>query len=150
MPGYAPSAVAATINWGDGSSAAATANAAQPLLSDGLAGYRQYLTAARHSLIRGHRLRGRPLQRARAATGHALAYSTWQSLTQDQDLDDRQAAELMSLLVTAAARPDTLADQPLDSDSTNTAAEAGDVADGADHGGGPDEAGAEDSGQGGA
>lgn len=91
-----------------------------PVLSEGLAGYRQYLTAARQTLMRGRRLRGRTLQRARAATGHALAFSTWQSLTQDQGLDDRQAAELMSVLVTAASRPDTLACQPMDSDSNNT------------------------------
>lgn len=83
--------------------------ASMPVLGEGLAGYRQYLTTTRHTLIRGRRLRGRALERARAATGHALAFSTWQSLTQDQGLDDRQAAELMSLLVTAAAQPDTRA-----------------------------------------
>ena len=34
----------------------------------------------------------------RAAIGHALAFSTWHSLTREQGLDDAQAAELMCRL----------------------------------------------------
>jgi hypothetical protein len=38
----------------------------------------------------------------RAAIGHALTFTTWQSLAREQELDDRQAAELMCRLVEAA------------------------------------------------
>ena len=38
----------------------------------------------------------------RAAVGHALAFGTWQSLTRDQELTDREAIELMLRLVPAA------------------------------------------------
>jgi hypothetical protein len=38
----------------------------------------------------------------RAAIGHALAFTTWRSLARDQQLDDRQAVELMCRLVAAA------------------------------------------------
>ena len=37
-----------------------------------------------------------------AAVGHALAFSTWQSLTRDQGLTDQEAIELMLRLVPAA------------------------------------------------
>ena len=39
--------------------------------------------------------RGGARRRVRAATGHALAFSTWQSLAREQGLDDAQAAELV-------------------------------------------------------
>jgi AcrR family transcriptional regulator len=73
-----------------------------PIISEMLSGYRDYLTAVQHTLMRGRRLRGRARHRVRAAIGHALAFSSWQSLTHEQGLDDAQASELMSLLVTAA------------------------------------------------
>ena len=38
-----------------------------------------------------------------AAIGHALAFTSWQSLAREQGLDDRQAAELMCRFVAAAA-----------------------------------------------
>ena len=40
----------------------------------------------------------------RAAIGHALAFTTWRSLTREQGLDDSQAAELMCGLVAGVAR----------------------------------------------
>ena len=44
-----------------------------------------------------------PRRRAvRAAIGHALAFTTWRSLARQQELDDRQAVELMCRLVAAA------------------------------------------------
>jgi AcrR family transcriptional regulator len=43
-------------------------------------------------------------QRTKAAVGHAVAFTTWRSLASEQELDDRQAADLMCRLV-AAARP---------------------------------------------
>jgi hypothetical protein len=52
--------------------------------------------------MRGRGLRGNAAKRTRAAIGHALAFRTWQDLTAGQGLDDRQATELMSVLVAAA------------------------------------------------
>jgi AcrR family transcriptional regulator len=39
---------------------------------------------------------------ARAAIGHALAFSTWDSLTREQGLSDRKAADLAAAFVAAA------------------------------------------------
>jgi AcrR family transcriptional regulator len=73
--------------------------ASVPLISKNLAGYRAYLAEAADVLMRGRGLRGRIATRVRAAVGHALAFSTWQSLAREQGLDDRQAADLMCRLV---------------------------------------------------
>ena len=59
-----------------------------------------YLEEIRTTLLAGRRSRGR---RVGAAIGHALAFTTWQSLAGEQGLDDRQAAELMCRLVESAA-----------------------------------------------
>jgi AcrR family transcriptional regulator len=66
-------------------------------------GFRDYLTAAREALMAGRGLRGRQAREVRAAVGHALAFTTWRSLTREQGLDDNQAAELMRRLVEASA-----------------------------------------------
>jgi hypothetical protein len=69
-------------------------------------GFRDYISAAHATLMAGRRARGRARQRLHAAVGHALAFSTWRSLTREQHLDDAQAADLMQRLVdTASARP---------------------------------------------
>ena len=52
------------------------------------AGFRDYLTAARDTLMAGRRARGRARQRTQAAIGHALAFTTWRSLASEQELDD--------------------------------------------------------------
>ncbi len=41
--------------------------------------------------------------RVLAATGHALAFTTWRSLVRDQGLDDARATDLMCRLVAAAS-----------------------------------------------
>ena len=51
----------------------------------------------------GRGLRGRAARRTRAAIGHALAFTTWHSLTHEQGLSDDDAVGLMCLLVQAAA-----------------------------------------------
>jgi hypothetical protein len=56
----------------------------------------------------GRRVRGRARERLVAAIGHALAFTTWQSLAREQELDDARAADLMCRLVAASqlsARP---------------------------------------------
>ena len=66
--------------------------------------FREYLAAARETLVRGRPVRGRRRDTTRAAIGHALAYPTWRSLTREQGLDDAQAAALMCELVAGAAQ----------------------------------------------
>jgi AcrR family transcriptional regulator len=63
--------------------------------------FREYLSAAREVLVRGRPERGRRRQETRAAIGHALAYTTWRSLTREQGLDDAHAAAMMCGLVAA-------------------------------------------------
>jgi hypothetical protein len=50
----------------------------------------------------GRSLRGTARRRTRAALGHAVAFSTWQSLVREQGLDDSEAAMLIGALVAAA------------------------------------------------
>lgn len=66
-------------------------------------GFRDYIDAARETLMAGRRTRGEARRRTLATTGHALAFTTWRSLVREQGLDDSQAAELMCRLVAAAA-----------------------------------------------
>jgi AcrR family transcriptional regulator len=70
------------------------------LVQEHFALYRGYIEAARETLLRGRVSRGRARARLRAAIGHALAFATWRSLALDEGLDDGQAAELVTRLVT--------------------------------------------------
>jgi AcrR family transcriptional regulator len=74
-----------------------------PLVAERFAGYHGYVAAARDLLIRGRSVRGRRRDEARAAAGHAVAYTTWRSLTREQGLDDSRAVDLMCGLVASAA-----------------------------------------------
>lgn len=74
-----------------------------PVVAEKFAPYHQFLAIAAEILMRGRRLRGNAAKRTRAAIGHALAFRTWQDLTEAQGLDDEQAADVMSRLVAAAA-----------------------------------------------
>ncbi|HEX7280319.1 MAG TPA: helix-turn-helix domain-containing protein [Solirubrobacterales bacterium] len=74
-----------------------------PVVQELMGGFRAFLAEAEKILTRGRGLRGSAAKRTRAAIGHALAFRTWQDLTGPQGLDDRQAVELMSGLVDAAA-----------------------------------------------
>jgi AcrR family transcriptional regulator len=62
-----------------------------------------YMDAARDILMAGRGLRGRARDRARAAIGHALDFSTWRSLTREQGLEDSEAVNLMIGLVGVAS-----------------------------------------------
>ena len=73
-----------------------------PVVKQLLGGYRAYLSAARDVLARGRAARGRHRLVVVAAIGHALAFSTWSSLTREQGLDDAQAVHLMQRLVAVA------------------------------------------------
>jgi AcrR family transcriptional regulator len=64
--------------------------------------FRQFMAAAVEILLAGRGVRGRARKRTLAAIGHALDFTTWQSLTRDQGLDDPDAIGLMLGLVEAA------------------------------------------------
>jgi AcrR family transcriptional regulator len=72
--------------------------ALMPVVRSTFEGFRAYLAGAREILMAGRRGR----KRQRAAVGHALAFATWRSLAREQELDDRQAADLMCRLVAAS------------------------------------------------
>jgi AcrR family transcriptional regulator len=74
-----------------------------PVVARHFGGFRDYLAGARDVLLRGRGLRGRARSREAAAMGHALDFRTWRSLARDNELDDREAAELMCRLVAGAA-----------------------------------------------
>jgi AcrR family transcriptional regulator len=76
---------------------------AMPVVKQMFGGFRGYIDAARETLIAGRRARGAARERLLAATGHALAFTTWRSLVREQGLDDQQATDLMCRLVAVAA-----------------------------------------------
>jgi AcrR family transcriptional regulator len=77
--------------------------ATMPTVRQMLGGYRDYVAAAHDTLMVGRSSRGGA--RVRAAVGHALAFTSWQSLTREQGLKDSQATELMCRLIVAAGSP---------------------------------------------
>ncbi|HEX3042798.1 MAG TPA: helix-turn-helix domain-containing protein [Solirubrobacterales bacterium] len=73
-----------------------------PVVAEKFAPYHQFMAIAADLLAQGRGLRGNAAKRTRAAIGHALAFGTWQDLTDAQGLDDAQAADVMSRLIAAA------------------------------------------------
>jgi AcrR family transcriptional regulator len=61
-----------------------------------------YLDAAADVLVSGRPERGAGRRRAREAAGHAVAFSTWQSLVRDQGMPEEAAVALMAELVGSA------------------------------------------------
>jgi AcrR family transcriptional regulator len=73
-----------------------------PLVRERFAAFRGYFVGARDTLMAGRGLRGVARRRTRAALGHAIAFSTWKSLVQEQGLTDAEAVALLGALVAAA------------------------------------------------
>lgn len=73
-----------------------------PVVARLLRTFYAYLDAVAEVLAAKRGLRGRAARSTRAAIGHAVTFSTWQSLTRDQGLSDDDAAALMCRLVEAA------------------------------------------------
>jgi AcrR family transcriptional regulator len=73
-----------------------------PIVQRLLGDFYGYLDALQTILLAGRGLRGRRARAVAAAIGHALAFPTWHSLTQDQGLQNGEAAALMGALVEAA------------------------------------------------
>jgi AcrR family transcriptional regulator len=70
-----------------------------PAVAKRLRDFHGYLRSIQDDLAAGRGLRGRRAQHTRAAIGHALAFSTWRSLTRDEGLSNEEAAELMARFV---------------------------------------------------
>jgi AcrR family transcriptional regulator len=75
-----------------------------PVVRRRLRDFYGFLGFVQDDLAAGRRLRGRRAQVVRAAIGHALAFTTWRSLTREQGLGGDDAVELMSRLVEDAAQ----------------------------------------------
>ena len=75
-----------------------------PAVRRRLRDFHGYVHAAADVLMKGRKLRGRAARRTRAAIGHAVAFGTWSSLTQEQELTHDEAVALMSTLVESASR----------------------------------------------
>jgi AcrR family transcriptional regulator len=58
-----------------------------------------YMEAARRTLMVGRRERGHDRRRARAALGHALAFTTWRSLVREQGCAANEAVDIICQLV---------------------------------------------------
>ena len=63
------------------------------------AAFLDYMEAARLTLMAGRRERGRGAQRARAAVGHGLAFTTWRSLVREQGRTANEAVDMICQLV---------------------------------------------------
>jgi AcrR family transcriptional regulator len=74
-----------------------------PIIHRRLGDFYGYLRAIQDILMAGRGLRGSAARRTRAALGHALAFSTWRSLTREQGLADADAVALMCVLVDGSA-----------------------------------------------
>jgi AcrR family transcriptional regulator len=74
-----------------------------PVVDELMGAFRGFMEEAVTILMQGRGLRGNAAKRTRAAIGHALAFRTWQDLTEAQGLSDDQAADLMERLVAGAA-----------------------------------------------
>jgi AcrR family transcriptional regulator len=75
-----------------------------PSVARRLRDFHGYLEAARDLLMSGRNLRGVAARRTRAAVGHALAFPSWRSLTQEQGLGLDDAVAVMCALVESASR----------------------------------------------
>jgi AcrR family transcriptional regulator len=71
--------------------------------------FHAFMEVARDTLVVGRGVRGRARESVQAAIGHALAFSTWRSLAREQGLEDAEAVDLMTRLVTAAGARDRVA-----------------------------------------
>ena len=74
-----------------------------PIVQRLLGDFYGYLDAVRDILLAGRGVRGRRARAISAALGHAVAFPTWHSLTQEQGLSNHEATALMCALVDAVA-----------------------------------------------
>ena len=75
-----------------------------PIVGRRLRFFYDYLDSVADLLMQGRGLRGRAARRTRAALGHAVSFTTWRSLVEQQELDQDDAVALMCRLVEDAGR----------------------------------------------
>jgi AcrR family transcriptional regulator len=73
-----------------------------PVVQRLLRNFHDYIRTIEDILMAGRGVRGHAARRTRAAIGHAIAFSTWRSLTQEQRLAGDDAVALMCSLVESA------------------------------------------------
>ena len=73
-----------------------------PAMSAAREAFGAYLKAAARVLMAGRRERGAARRRTSAAVGHALLFTTWQSLTRMQELSNAEAVAVMAAMVEGA------------------------------------------------
>jgi AcrR family transcriptional regulator len=76
-----------------------------PIVKQMLGSYRAYMTQVADALTAGRAVRGNSGRRAKAVIGHAVAFTTWRSLTRDNHLGDAEAVTLMCQFVAVATDP---------------------------------------------
>ncbi len=74
-----------------------------PIVDEMLGGYRLYIAAAHETLLEGRNGVDQSCNMLSAAIAHALAFSTWRSLVQEQGLSGEEAAHMMCHLVAVSA-----------------------------------------------
>lgn len=72
------------------------------MVAKAFAPYHQLMEMIVEILMRGRGLRGKARTRTRAAIGHAIAFPSYKQLTEEGELSDPEAADLMRRLVAAA------------------------------------------------
>ena len=75
-------------------------DAVPPAAREAFFGYFRHVA---RSLMTGRRERGRKRVRTAAAVGHAISFVTWHSLVREGSLTSEEAADLMEVMVGAAA-----------------------------------------------
>jgi AcrR family transcriptional regulator len=75
-----------------------------PIVKRHLRAFHDYVCGIEEVLMAGRSKRGRAGRQTRAAIGHAVAFSTWRSLTHAQGLTDDEATSVMCLLIEDAGR----------------------------------------------
>ncbi len=75
-----------------------------PAMGPAAAAFDEQFATLHAALVRGRPERGRRRTRVAAAIGHAIAFTSWMSLTRENGLSDSEAIDLMAATVDAARR----------------------------------------------
>jgi AcrR family transcriptional regulator len=76
-----------------------------PILTELLTRFREYMAVAHDILMGGRHLTTADRRRTSSAIGHAINFTTWRSLTRDNQATDEEAIDLMVRLVATASSP---------------------------------------------
>jgi AcrR family transcriptional regulator len=79
--------------------------AEMPILTELLVRFREYMVAVHDILMGGRKLTSTNRRRTSSAIGHAINFTTWRSLTRDNQATDQEAIDLMASLVAATSSP---------------------------------------------